>query len=74
MAHSNDIKSKVKKLNLKLSYSGCVIKDPHPTGVYEGLPAQLNVSDVFDASQDALADDHMAVTCVIAMPILVDCK
>ncbi len=62
------------KLYPTLSYSGCVIKDPHPIGVYEGLPAKLNVSEVFDASQNALADDHMAVTCVIAVPILVDCE
>lgn len=54
------------------TYGGGAVENSHPISVEEGLPAQLDVGDIPDASQDALADVGMPVPCVITVPVLVD--
>lgn len=54
------------------SYSRGVVENPHAICVDEGLPAQLDVGDVFDATQNALANEHVSVARVIAVPVLID--
>lgn len=54
------------------SYSRGVVENPHAIRVDEGLPAQLDIGEVFDATQNAFANEHMSVARVIAVPVLID--
>lgn len=54
-----------------VTHSGCIVEYPHAIGLYESLPAQFDVGDVPKAGQQAFADQHMALPCVIAVPVLV---
>ena len=57
-----------------LTHSGWVVEDPHAICFYERLPAELDVDDVSDADQKPFANQHVAMPCVIAMPIQVQSK
>lgn len=54
------------------THSGGVVEDSHPVSVDKGLAAQLDVGDVLQAAQDALADEYVAVARIVAVPILID--
>lgn len=55
----------------KVTHGGQVVQDPHAVSVYESFSANLNVSDVPEADQQPFADQRVAVSRVIAMPVLV---
>lgn len=53
------------------AYRGGVVEHPHAVRLDEGLPALLDVGDVAEAGQQALADQHVAVARVVAVPVVV---
>lgn len=55
-----------------LTHSRRIVQDPHAISLNECFSAELDVSDVPEAGQEPFADQHVAMSCVIAMPILVE--
>lgn len=52
-----------------LTHSRCVVEDPHAISLYESFSAKFDVGDVPEADQKPFANKHMAMPCIIAMPI-----
>lgn len=55
-----------------ISYSRGIIENLHAVRVDKRLPAQLNIGEIFNASQNALTNEYVAVPCVVTVPVLVD--
>ena len=53
------------------AYGGGVVEDSHAVGLDEGSPAALDVGDVPEAGQQALPDQHVPLSGVVAVPVLV---
>ena len=57
-----------------LSHNGRVVENSHAAGVDECFPAKLDVGDVPEAGQQPFANQHVAMPCVVSVPILVQYK